>query len=295
MNARTSKNRGHYNKMNRTIRQVIAIIIGAIIASYGLEAVLIPNEIIDGGVTGISIMGAAIFDLQLGLFLFILNLPFVYLGYKQIGLSFAIKSIIGIVTLSFGTVLMHNLAPILSSEDALLVVASGGILLGLGIGIVLRNGGVLDGTEVLAVLISRKAPFSVGDIILFMNIFIFAIAAFVFTLESALYSALTYYIAKTVIDIVQVGLEKSKSVYIISKKSQVIGETIQARLGRSVTYTEGRGGFSNEAIDTLTCVINRMEESKMMEIIQKADPNAFLVISDVSEVRGGSFKKRDVH
>jgi uncharacterized membrane-anchored protein YitT (DUF2179 family) len=281
--------------MGRTIRQVILIVIGAIIASYGLEAVLIPNHIIDGGVTGISIMGARIFDMQLGLFLFILNLPFVYLGYKQIGFSFAVKSIVGIVALSLGAILMNNLAPILSSEDALLVVASGGILLGLGIGIVLRNGGVLDGTDVLAVLISRKVPFSVGDIILFMNIFIFAIAAFVFTLESALYSALTYYIAKTAIDIVQVGLEKSKSVFIISKKSQDIGEKIQARLGRSVTYTPGRGGFSNEAMDTLTCVINRMEESKMIEIIQRADPDAFLVISDVSEVRGGSFKKRDVH
>jgi uncharacterized membrane-anchored protein YitT (DUF2179 family) len=295
MNNESIKNTSRDHQRGRTIRQIVLIIIGAIIAAYGLEAVLIPNQIIDGGVTGISIMGARIFDMQLGLFLFILNLPFVYLGYKQIGFSFAVKSIIGIVALSLGAILMNNLAPILSSEDALLVVASGGILLGIGIGIVLRNGGVLDGTEVLAVLISRKAPFSVGDIILFMNIFIFAIAAFVFTLEGALYSALTYYIAKTVIDIVQVGLEKSKSVFIISKKSQDIGEKIQARLGRSVTYTPARGGFSNEAIDTLTCVINRMEESKMIEIIQGADPDAFLVISDVSEVRGGSFKKRDVH
>ena len=194
------------NNIRQTIRKIIMIIIGAAITAYGLEAVLIPNSVIDGGVTGVSIMGAKIFGLPLGLFLFILNLPFVYLGYKQIGRTFAILSVIGIAALSAGTILMHDIAPILSAKDPLLVVASGGILLGVGIGIVLRNGGALDGSEVLAVLVSRKIPFSVGDIILFINVFIFAVAAFVYNLESALYSALTYYIAKTVIDIVQVGL-----------------------------------------------------------------------------------------
>lgn len=271
------------------------IVIGAAITAYGLEAVLIPNNVIDGGVTGVSIMGAEISGLPLGLFLFILNIPFVYLGYKQIGKTFAIMSVIGIAALSLGTVLMHHLTPILSEKDPLLVVASGGILLGIGIGIVLRNGGALDGSEVLAVLISRKIPFSVGDIILMINVFIFAVAAFIYTLESALYSALTYYIAKTVIDIVQVGLEKSKSVKIISKNSKDIGDAIQARLGRSITYTTGRGGFSNEETEIITCVINRMEETKMLDIIREHDPGAFVVVSDVSEVRGGNFKKRDIH
>ena len=271
------------------------IVIGAAITAYGLEAVLIPNNVIDGGVTGVSIMGAEISGLPLGLFLFILNIPFVYLGYKQIGKTFAIMSVIGIAALSLGTVLMHHLTPILSEKDPLLVVASGGILLGIGIGIVLRNGGALDGSEVLAVLISRKIPFSVGDIILMINVFIFAVAAFIYTLESALYSALTYYIAKTVIDIVQVGLEKSKSVKIISKNSRDIGDAIQARLGRSITYTMGRGGFSHEETEIITCVINRMEETKMLDIIREHDPGAFVVVSDVSEVRGGNFKKRDIH
>ncbi|MGN7118647.1 YitT family protein [Lysinibacillus odysseyi] len=271
------------------------IIIGAAIAAYGLEAVLIPNNVIDGGVTGVSIMGAEVLELPLGLFLFILNIPFVYLGYKQIGKTFAIMSVVGIAALSLGTVLMHDISPILSEKDHLLVVASGGILLGVGIGIVLRNGGALDGSEVLAVLVSRKVPFSVGDIILLINVFIFAIAAFVYSLESALYSALTYYIAKTVIDIVQVGLEKSKSVQIISKNSKDIGDAIQARLGRSITYTTGRGGFSNEETEMINCVINRMEETKMLDIIREHDPGAFVVISDVSEVRGGNFKKRNIH
>ena len=283
------------NKLLINIRKAIMIIIGAAITAYGLEAVLIPNNVIDGGVTGVSIMGAEISGLPLGLFLFILNIPFVYLGYKQIGKTFAIMSVIGIAALSLGTVLMHHLTPILSEKDPLLVVASGGILLGIGIGIVLRNGGALDGSEVLAVLISRKIPFSVGDIILMINVFIFAVAAFIYTLESALYSALTYYIAKTVIDIVQVGLEKSKSVKIISKNSRDIGDAIQARLGRSITYTMGRGGFSNEETEIITCVINRMEETKMLDIIREHDPGAFVVVSDVSEVRGGNFKKRDIH
>lgn len=277
------------------IRRIIMIIIGAFIAGYGLEAVLIPNAVIDGGITGISIMGSDLFNWPLGVLLFILNIPFVYLGYKQIGKTFAILSTIGIAALSVSTVLMHHLDAILSSDDPLLVVLSGGILLGVGIGIVLRNGGALDGSEVLAVLISRNIPFSVGDIILVINIFIFGGAAFIYGLESALYSALTYYIAKTVIDIIQTGLEKSKQVKVITQQSEVIGEAIQARLGRGITYTPGRGGFSNETSDIINCVINRMEENKLLDIIMEFDPHAFVVISDVSEVRGGNFKKRDIH
>ena len=277
------------------IRRIIMIIIGAFIAGYGLEAVLIPNAVIDGGITGLSIMGSDLFDWPLGVLLFILNIPFVYLGYKQIGKTFAILSTIGIAALSVSTVLMHHLDAILSSEDPLLVVLSGGILLGVGIGIVLRNGGALDGSEVLAVLISRNVPFSVGDIILVINIFIFGGAAFIYGLESALYSALTYYIAKTVIDIIQTGLEKSKQVKVITQQSEAIGEAIQARLGRGITYTPGRGGFSNETSDIINCVINRMEENKLLDIIMEFDPQAFVVISDVSEVRGGNFKKRNIH
>ena len=282
-------------QFTRNFRKIIMIILGAALTAYGLEAVLIPNSVIDGGVTGISIMASKLTGLSLGIFLFVLNIPFVFLGYKQVGKSFAILSTIGIASLSIGTVLMHHIPPILSSKDPLLVVASGGILLGVGIGIVLRNGGALDGSEVLAVLVARKIPFSVGDIILAINVFIFAIAAFVYNLEGALYSALTYYIAKTVIDIVQVGLEKSKQAKIISKHSQEVGDAIQARLGRSITYSTSRGGFSNEEFEMITCVINRMEETKLLDIVKEKDPAAFLVISDVAEVRGGNFKKRDIH
>lgn len=283
------------NKMAIKIRQILLIVIGAMIAGYALEAVLIPNSVIDGGVTGVSIMGTHLFGIPLGVLLFVLNIPFVYLGYKQVGKTFALMSTVGIAALSISTVLMHNLTPILSSDDPLLVVLTGGVLLGLGIGIVLRNGGALDGSEVLAVLVAKKVPFSVGDIILFINAFIFIGAGFIFGLESALYSAATYYIAKIVIDVVQVGLENSKSVRVVSSKSTEIGSVIQSRLGRGVTYTQGRGGFSNEEMEILNCVITRMEENKIVTIIKEIDPGAFVVISEVAEVRGGNFKKRDIH
>ena len=283
------------NKVLELVRRIIPIVLGAVIAGYALEAVLIPNAVIDGGVTGVSIMGNYLINIPLGLLLFVLNIPFVYLGYKQVGKTFAIMSVIGIAALSVSTTLMHHIEPILSAKDPLLVVLSGGVLLGVGIGIVLRNGGALDGAEVLAVLISRKIPFSVGDVILFINAFIFIGAGFIYGLESALYSATTYYIAKVVIDVVQVGLERSKSVKIISKQSEEIGLAIQDRLGRGVTYSQGRGGFSNETMDIVTCVITRMEENKLLSIVKHFDPSAFVVITDVAEVRGGSFKKRDIH
>lgn len=276
-------------------RRIVMIAIGAFMTAYALDAILIPNAVIDGGVTGVSIMGNYLFGVPLGVLLFVLNIPFVYLGYKQVGKTFAILSMTGIALLSISTTLLHTIDPILSPNDPLLVVLSGGVMLGVGIGIVLRNGGALDGSEVLAVLISRKVPFSVGDIILFINAFIFTGAGFIYGLEGALYSATTYYIAKIVIDVVQVGLEKSKSVKIVSKYSEEIGSTIQDRLGRGVTYSEGRGGFSNETMDIVTCVITRMEENKIITIIKEVDPNAFVVITDVAEVRGGSFKKRDIH
>lgn len=282
-------------KIGEVIRRSVLIIIGAALAGYALEAVLIPNSVIDGGVTGISIMGNHVFGIPLGVLLFVLNLPFIYLGYKQVGKTFAIYSVIGIAALSVSTMVMSGIGPILTEKDELLVVLSGGVMLGVGVGIVLRNGGALDGTDVLAVLISNKVPFSVGDIILFINAFIFTGAGFIFGLESALYSATTYYIAKVVIDVVQVGLESSKSVRVITKHPRDIGQAIQDRLGRGVTYTNGTGGFSEESFEILNCIITRMEENKVLTIIREYDPTAFVVITDVSEVKGGNFKKRNIH
>ncbi|MEK3955761.1 MULTISPECIES: YitT family protein [unclassified Psychrobacillus] len=270
------------------------IIIGAIITAVGLEAVLIPNDVIDGGITGISIMIAHLSGLSLSLFIFILNIPFVYVGYKQLGKTFAFRTVVGIASLAIATSLLHHI-PTLIRGDSLLVTVLGGIMIGVGIGIVLRNGGALDGTEVLAVLIAKKIPFSVGEIIMVLNIVIFSVASSIYGLDGALYSALAYFIAIKVIDVVQVGFDESKSVTIISNNSRDVGEAIQARLGRSVTYIAGEGGHKNEKVEMIYCVINRLEESKMKTIIKSLDTEAFITISDVAEVKGGNFKKRNIH
>lgn len=276
------------------IISILFIVVGAFIAAYGLEAVLIPNSVSDGGITGISIMLSTLTPLPLGLFLVILNIPFIYLGYKLVGKTFAINSVIGIVTLSIFTSLMHHI-PTIIHDDSLLVTITGGILLGIGMGLTLRNGGALDGTDMLAVLISRKVPFSTGEIILVINIFIFVFVGFVFGIEGAISSAIAYYIASKVIGIIESGLEDAKSVMIISNHSKEIGQAIINRLGRSVTYIDGVGGYKNEPVEIVYCVVNRMEESKLRSIVRQQDPNAFVTFSDIAEVRGGNFKKRNIH
>src|SRR3954452_9627462 len=196
-------------KARSIVTRAIFITIGAIIMAYGLEAILIPNDMIDGGVTGLSMILSSVTPINLSIFLVLFNLPFFFLGYKQIGKTFAFSMLYGIVALSIATSFMHHVEPIVT--DSLLAVVFGGLTLGLGVGLTLRNGGVLDGTETLALLIEKKVPFSVGEIIMFVNVIIFSIAAFVFGLENALFSMLTYFIAFKTIDVVVKGLEDMKS------------------------------------------------------------------------------------
>ncbi|WP_439649630.1 YitT family protein [Gracilibacillus salinarum] len=278
----------------RMVARAILIILGGFIAAYGLESVLIPNNVSDGGITGISIVGSQVFAWPLGVFIAVLNIPFIYLGYKQIGKSFAIYSVIGIVSLSIGTSLMHHISPIIEG-DTLLITVVGGVILGFGMGLALRNGGALDGIDMLAVLLSRKLPFGTSDLILFLNLFVFIIVSTVFGLQGAILSAIAYYIASKVIHIVEEGLSGSKTFTIISSKPELVVETIRDRLGRGATYTLAMGGYSNEKFKEITCIINRLEESKLKEIINEIDPGAFVAIYDVSEVKGGNFKKRDIH
>lgn len=283
-------------KTNITVMvfKAIFVIIGGFIAAYGLEAVLIPNNVSDGGVTGISIVGSQLFGLPLGLLIAVLNIPFIYLGYKQIGKSFAIYSVIGIVSLAVGTSLMHHI-PTIIHGDTLLVTVVGGIIIGLGMGLALRNGGALDGIDMLAVLLSRKLPFGTSDLILFLNTFVFIIVSTVFGFQGAILSAIAYFIASKVIHIVEVGLSGSKTFKIITNEPELMVETIRDRLGRGATYNIVRGGYSNEEFKEITCVINRLEESKMKEIIHDIDANAFVTVYEVSEVKGGNFKKNNIH
>ncbi|NMD68696.1 YitT family protein [Bacillus sp. DNRA2] len=274
--------------------RAILVIIGAFITAYGLEAVLIPNNVSDGGVTGLSIVGSELMGLPLGALIAILNIPFIFLGYKQIGKSFAIFSVIGIASLAVGTIMMHQVTAIIEG-DTLLVTVVGGIIIGFGMGLALRNGGALDGIDMLAVLLSRKLPFGTSDLILFLNMFVFIVVSTVFGLQGAILSGMAYFIASKVIHIVEEGLSGSKTFKIITNEPELMVETIRDRLGRGATYNQVQGSYSNEIFREITCVINRLEESKIKEIIQEIDPTAFVTVYDVAEVRGGNFKKHDIH
>ncbi|MCA1035112.1 MULTISPECIES: YitT family protein [Bacillaceae] len=286
--------KGH-KKLSRLkiIQRMVFITLGALLMATGLEIFLIPNQVIDGGITGISIMLSHITGIKLGLFLFVLNLPFIYLGYKQMGKTFSLSAIYGIIMLSLFASFFHPIPPF--TEDILLATIFGGIFLGIGVGLVIRNGGALDGTEVLSIVISKRVPFSVGEIVMFINFFILSSAGFVYTWDRAMYSILAYVIAAKAIDIVADGLEASKSVWIISEEADIIGDTINDRLGRGVTYLKGEGAYTGDDKKVIFCIINRLEESKLTSILEELDPSAFLAIADITEVRGGRFKKRSIH
>jgi len=277
----------------KIIKRAIAIFIGAVLMAVGLEIFLVPNKVIDGGITGISIMLSHITGFPLGIFIFLLNLPFFFMGYKQIGKTFAISTLFGIIVLSVFTSLFHPVRAF--TQDILLATIFGGMILGIGVGLVIRYGGALDGTEILAILLNKKLPFSVGEIIMFFNIFILGAAGFVFTWDRAMYSILAYVIAVKTIDVVIKGLDETKSAWIISDNSEGIGNAIMNRLGRGVTYLSGEGAFSGSDKKVIFCVITRLEEAKLKEIVEENDPNAFFAIADMAEVRGGRFKKRDIH
>ncbi|MEC2056467.1 YitT family protein [Peribacillus psychrosaccharolyticus] len=285
----------HHRKL--TLRQIvqrgILITIGAVLMSVALEVFLVPNQIIDGGITGISIMLSYITGWKLGLFIFILNLPFFFIGYKQIGKTFALSTLYGITILSITTSFLHHVSAFTS--DMTLAAIFGGMILGIGVGIVIRYGGSLDGTEILAILASKKLPFSVGEIVMFFNLFILGSAGFVFTWDRAMYSILAYFVAYKSMDVVIAGLDESKFVWIISDEFQDIGDAILHRLGRGVTYLTGEGAYSGDDKKVIFCVINRLEEAKLKDIVKDYDTSAFLAIGDIAEVRGGRFKKRDIH
>ena len=277
----------------RLLQRVLLITLGAALMGVGLEIFLVPNNVIDGGITGISIMLSYITGWKLGIFIFILNIPFFFIGYKQIGKTFALSTLYGIIVLSITTTLLHPVPAF--TQDILLATVFGGIILGIGVGIVIRYGGSLDGTEILAILFNKKLPFSVGEIIMFFNLFILGSAGFVFTWDRAMYSLLAYYVAFKTIDITITGLDESKSVWIISDNARVIGDAIMDRLGRGVTYMNGEGAYSGDDKKVIFCVINRLEEAKLKEIVTDYDEHAFLAVADIAEVRGGRFKKQDIH
>ncbi|GGD94618.1 YitT family protein [Paenibacillus nasutitermitis] len=275
------------------LRRIIFITIGAGLVSVALEIFLVPNNIIDGGIVGISIMVAHLTGLPLGMFLFLLNVPFLILGYKQIGKTFALSTLYGVAVMSIGTQLLHPVNPLTYSTFLAPVV--GGVILGIGVGLVIRFGGSLDGTEIVAIVFNKRLPFSVGEVVMFLNLFILGSAGFVFSWDSAMYSLIAYYIAFKMIDITIEGFDESKAVWIISEEAKEIGDAIMNRLGRGVTYLKGEGGFTGGSKRVIFCVITRLEEAKMKSIVQELDPVAFLAVGNIHDVKGGRFKKRDIH
>jgi len=279
--------------MGKLFRKGIMLTLGSVLFAFGIEAFLVPNQIIDGGIVGISIMISHLFDIKLGILLVVLNMPFLFIGYKQIGKTFAISTLYSIVLASVMTTLFHHVKPV--TTDPMLASVFGGILLGIGVGVVIRTGGSLDGTEITAILINKKIPFSVGEIVMGFNVFILGSAGLVFGWNQAMYSLIAYFVAYKVIDITMEGLDEMKEVWIISDQSEELKDAIFHRLGRNVTYLKGEGGYTGDEKKILVCYISRLEEAKLKTIIDEKDEDALIKISHVSELKGGQFKKKDIH
>ncbi|AZK49073.1 YitT family protein [Paenibacillus lentus] len=291
--SRASIKKSKVSKPVAFISKIFFITLGAMIAGVGLELFLVPNAIIDGGITGISLMLTNITGIPLGIFLFVINLPFVFVAYKQVGKKFAFSSLYGIAVLSLTSGFLHHVEAF--THDKLLAVLFGALLLGGGVGLVLRLGGTTDGAEIVAILFSKKVNVSVGQIILVINIVIFIVAGFLLGWDSAMYSIFTYFIASKIMDIIVEGLDESKSVTIITKQYEEVAEAIMRNLGRSTTYLYARGGMSKEEMQVIYCVVSRLELSMLKTVVREIDPGAFIAIETVSDVMGGSFTKEKAH
>jgi len=277
------------NNLMKIVRKLILITFGAIITGFALGSFLSPNDIIDGGVIGVSMILSNAFKLNLGILIMILNLPFILMAWKKMGTRFVLLTAYANIILALATTYFQEIH---ATNDLLLATVFGGIILGVGVGTILKSEGSLDGTEMLSLIVSRKFGFSVGEFILYINVFIYAVAGLVFGWESAMYSVLTYFIGSRVIDSVMEGFNSSKSVRIISDNSAQIGEELIDKLNISVTYLEGVGGYSGLSKELIYCVISRIELPKMLDIVKEIDPNAFVSVVDVHEVYGGRFRKK---
>jgi len=271
--------------------------IGVISAGFGLKGFLLPNQFIDGGVTGISLIISELSQIPLSYLLVIINLPFIIVGYTQIGREFAIKSILAIIGLA---VAVHMISFPVVTSDKLLVATFGGFFLGAGIGLSIRGGAVLDGTEVLALYLSRKTGAKIGDVILIFNIFIFSAGAYFMSVEVALYAILTYVVASKTVDFVIVGIEEYTGVSIVSPQSEKIRIMIIEKLGRGVTIYNGKGGFEKEGEELKTynilfTVLTRLEVAKLQAEIDIIDPNAFVIMNSIKDTRGGMIKRVGIH
>lgn len=269
---------------------LILITLGSVMAAIALELILIPNSMIDGGMNGVSIILNTLFGGSLGLIIFIVNLPFLILGYRQLGKKFVFKAGYGMILFSILLEVFGNYSPLI--DDTLLATVYGGIMLGVGCGLIIKEGGCLDGTEIVAILINRKKSVSVGQVVLCFNIVIYGAAIFVFGAERALYSLLTYFITYKVIDMVSDGLNSAKAAFIITDDGREIASEILKRLGRTVTVLSGEGIISHGDKRVLYTVITRFEVSILKDILNEVDDSSFVTVFDVSEIIGNHIKSR---
>ena len=277
------------NRMNASFFvEMLLITVGAAIAAFAIEEFLVGCTILDGGVVGISIMLNTLMKVPLGLLTFLLNIPFLIVGWRKMGKMFILKS--GYAMLIF-SLFLQVFAPLKNvTEEYLLAVSFGGVILGIGVGLVIKFGGCLDGTETVAILLNRKFKWPVGQTVLIFNIIIFSVAGVIFGFDRAMYSLLTYFITSKVLDIVENGMDKAKAAMIITNDAKQISEEIYKRLGRTVTIFEGEGLVSGKKV-ILYCVLTRFEIRELREIINHIDSSAFIAVSDVSEIIGTHMKK----
>lgn len=278
------------NKYLRFLRDFLLIGCGIVSACFGLKSFLMPSEFIDGGVTGISLLISTLTGFKLSYLIIIINIPFVILGFTQIGKAFAVKTAFAIATLAIFLIILP-FQPI--THDKLLIAFFGGLFLGGGIGLAMRGGCVIDGTEVLALYISKNSMLTVGNIILILNILIFGVAAIFLGMETAMYAILTYLSATNTIDFVVNGLEQYTGVTIISDKSDEIKEYIIETMKRGVTIYKGEGGYSERKdIDIIYTVLTKLEMGKLQTEIRNIDPDAFVVQQQIADIKGGVVLKR---
>lgn len=274
-------------KKYQTLINFLMLTLGSIIGAFALETILIPNTILDGGVTGISIIISKLTSIALSILVLILNIPFVYIGYKNIGKGFLMRTVYSMVLFSLSLSYFAYFDTLI--DTILLATVYGGALLGLGVGLVIHAGGCVDGTESVALVISKKTSLSVGQVVLIFNLIIYFVAGFIFGIDRALYSLLTYFITYKVIDLVSEGFEQAKAALIVTEKGTDMAEEIYKKLGRTVTKLKGKGLISGEK-EVLYCVLTRIEVFELKRICENLDQSSFISILEVSEIIGDHIK-----
>jgi uncharacterized membrane-anchored protein YitT (DUF2179 family) len=279
------------------IKEFVFLLLGVLSASVGLKGFLLPNKFLDGGAMGVSLLLQFLTDINLSVLIVAINAPFIVIGARQLSVSFALKSSVAIVALAL---LVHFLDFPALTSDKLLISVFGGFLLGMGIGLSIRGGAVIDGTEVLAISISRGTSFTVGDIIAIFNVFLFSLSAVFLSIETAMYSILTYIVASRMVDFIINGIEEYIGVMIVSPESPKIKQQIIHELGRGITSFRSDGGYGSKGNslpdrDILFCVVTRLEVSKLIYEIDKIDPKAFVIQYPIKDTKGGMIKKRPLH